>query len=128
MTAELPRLTTTRRAALEAIVEGEGWTADRSRAFTWLHNVGLLAWLKDSPGTRCLTVRGWAAIRQPFISQVDAQDAVSRWRSRYDGRQGAVMGWVVLRCQGGGFAVRVGLEGGPSVLLPRGLDPDRLPK
>lgn len=117
------KLTTNRRADLEDYAAGK--RPPTAASFDWLRNNGLTA---RREGVRHLamdvTPKGLEALRSPFVSAADAEAACKRWRtSRTSGP--FIIGWVVLRCRGGGFAIRVAFEGGAkSLLLPEGIDPE----
>lgn len=66
-----------------------------------------------------ITDEGREALRTPYLTQAEANRHAGDWRR---GKPLRVLGWHVLPCRGGGFAVRVGIAGQPSVLLPEGVD------
>ncbi len=118
------RLTATRRAILQAAAncgpsELFQPPLNSMPAVGWLREEGLLG--KHSGLGYRATALGEEALRQPFGSQAEAHAAVDGWKELNPMRRRFVIGWVALRCKGGGWAVRIGFRSRDSVLLPDGL-------
>jgi hypothetical protein len=133
----MSRITKNRRAILRAAaaherglvtqwintgLEGVSWR----RNAEWLVAEGLL--VPYHHGGWEITAAGREKLKEPFRTANDAHDAAGNLvrDESVEGGRGAPMGWAVIRCHGGGFAVRVGFPRGPSVLLPEGVDKDLL--